>query len=159
MQIHIEYVRGIKTPIYKQLYSLNFRADGLMRGALVLARRSKNPKAEEYNYQAVYMLDGDTVVAWCMFMPSAYDKYTRKLAHVGENPHVKTTRLDTKVVELYFWTRKQYRGNGYAKKIGTFAAHTASKMGLGVCKVHPWDHKSRKLMESLETASPLPVRE
>lgn len=159
MKICTYLIRELPDALYQQLYSLNMRERGLMRDSLVAARHCKHEKAETYHYEAICMMEGDLVISWCLYMPSQVKLYARKLAHYGAGLPHHIPVLQDKVVSVYFWTRAAYRGKGHGKTVGTFAAHYAQKNGFGVCKVAPWDKKSRILMESLEKTSPLPVME
>lgn len=159
MKICVSLIRDLPVDLYKQLYSLNLRERGMMREALVAARRCKDKDAPEYNHSVIYAAIGDLVISWCIFMPEGRKMYTRKLAHLNDTYMKHPPVLQEGVVSLMFWTRAAYRKQGLAKKLGTYAAHHAQKLGLGVCKVGPWDKKSRLLMESLEKTSPLPVME
>lgn len=150
MEIRSQFVRELPRDIYLQMYSLNYRRDGLMRDELVSARTTKN--AWQYmNYRVIYFIENNLVLSWCLFMPGAAERYTCTLARFGSLAVPRTQRLE-KVVDLYFWTRAKYRKQGLGTKIGIYATHLCTQLQLGVCKVHPHDYGSRKMMIGIADA-------
>lgn len=148
MEIKVQYVRDLERNVYQQMYNLNYRADGLMRAELVAARR---PRCgwEYKNYRVVYMMDEDVVAGWCLFMPSQFPQLVRPLFISGIPQKV---HMSEKVVSMYFWTRAKYRKQGIGSKLGAYASMLCAQEELGACKVHPHDHKSRKMMIRIANA-------
>lgn len=132
--------------VYKQLYSLNYRANGLMRSELVAGR--KDPS---YEYYVTYAIDAEgEVKSWVLAMKNQYDVYARPLTPEGSRP--RDHQLMSNVYNIHFWTRKSCRRQGIGGSV--FKTLKESLPADAVFKVFPHDYSSHNFMRSKIAATP-----
>lgn len=99
-KIFTQKIAECNTDIYDKLYSLNFREYGVMRKALVNAKKYNNGLV-------IYIIEKNIILAWAIVYkhkndPQKYVKNQYKIIF----PHV---------FEVHFYVRKQYRNMGFGK--------------------------------------------
>ena len=132
--------------VYKQLYSLNYRTNGLMRSELVYGR--KTPGCE---YYVTYAIDSaGQVKSWVLAMKNEHMVYARPLTKPGSRPKDHVLMKD--VYSLHFWTRKSCRRQGIGGSI--FKTLKENLPSDAVFKVFPHDGASHNFMQSKIAATP-----
>ena len=113
--------------LYRRFYSLNFRRDGMMRGALVMSRQRR------YLDDIIHYIESEgKIICWSLLFNSGFNRSQYK---------------------IYFYVRKGNRKCGLAKKLFKATEKYCSEFNIIQTLVYPHDKISKSFFDKCASKS------